>query len=273
MNHLIITLQATMMAFNLTRVDNYARSHRFPTQSGITGLLANALGYERTEYRKRQDLQDRLIFAARTDRDQPRTLLEYQTAEIRKDQAAWTPTGKPELRKGGNYQVQLLHQHYLQDTAFTVALRLEPQDGYPDLQDLARALIHPERPLFLGRASCIPTTRILAGTQEAPTALAALRRWPMEEPSPEPGYKSYGKPFRERPGTEPRIRITWPPGEGDPQVTNQRELMIPDVRNWQTGVHTGERRVLEADLPWSEFVIEERPDGPGETPNLDHTPR
>ena len=69
MRHLILRLEAPLMAFGGETIDNYGVIRRFPSASMLTGLLANALGWRRTETDKHQGLQDRLVFAARIDRE------------------------------------------------------------------------------------------------------------------------------------------------------------------------------------------------------------
>ena len=57
------------MAFGGETVDNIGVIRWFPSASMLTGLVANALGWDRTEGARHQRLQDRLVFAARIDRE------------------------------------------------------------------------------------------------------------------------------------------------------------------------------------------------------------
>jgi CRISPR system Cascade subunit CasD len=65
---LILRLQAPLLAFGGVAIDHVGVTRDYPALSMLTGLLANALGWERTEWKRHQVLQDRLIFAARRDR-------------------------------------------------------------------------------------------------------------------------------------------------------------------------------------------------------------
>ena len=258
---MMITLRSALVTFGTTRVDNWGFTHEFPSQSMLTGLLGNALGYRRWEHEKLQALQDRLVFAARMDRRAPMLLHEYQTARMQKGERAWTPMGVPEERKGGaDYRGQQFHIDYLQDPSLTVAIRLDPQDREPTLDDLREALLRPERPLFIGKKHSVPSCQIWTGEQEADTVLWALRLWPegcgqedhirdLEEGHGNGAYPG----FRDESGQDELIRVTWPPGEGAAGIRPENQEMRADLRNWAQGVHGGERRVLTGSPRRDEF--------------------
>ena len=65
---LVLRLEAPLLAFGGVAIDQIGPTRDFPSASLLTGLLANALGWRRTEAAAHQRLQDRLIFAARLDR-------------------------------------------------------------------------------------------------------------------------------------------------------------------------------------------------------------
>ncbi len=67
--HLILRLEAPLVAFGGEAIDNYGVTRDFPAASMLTGLLANALGWRRTDRAAHQRLQDRMVFAARRDRE------------------------------------------------------------------------------------------------------------------------------------------------------------------------------------------------------------
>ena len=69
MRHLVLNLEAPLMAFGGETIDNYGVIRWFPATSMLTGLFANALGWRRVERERHQRLQDRLVFAARIDRE------------------------------------------------------------------------------------------------------------------------------------------------------------------------------------------------------------
>ena len=55
MRHLILRLEAPLMAFGGETIDNYGVIRRFPSASMLTGLLANALGLRRTQAQDHQE--------------------------------------------------------------------------------------------------------------------------------------------------------------------------------------------------------------------------
>lgn len=243
--HLIMVLQAPLAVYPAARVDRYGTTHHFPTLSMLTGLLANALGYDRSEHEMHQRLQRRMIFACREDRPGPGLLREFQTARMHSKERAWTTTGVPEERTGGDYQLYDMRQEYHQDTSMTVALRLEFPGESPTLEELAEALEQPERPLFIGKKHCLPTERIMAGFQEGDTALDAIRETPLRFPEEVPDL----------------VPVSWPPGEGIDGLEPARDTRQADIRNWRTGVHAGDRQVLAGTMP-REWVRPPTGDGP-----------
>ena len=82
--HLILNLESPLMAFGGETIDNYGVIRPFPATSMLTGLLANALGWRRVEAQRHQDLQDRLVFAARIDREPHGglSMRDFQTAQL-----------------------------------------------------------------------------------------------------------------------------------------------------------------------------------------------
>lgn len=218
------------MAFGGETIDNYGVIRDFPALSMVTGLLANALGYRREESEQHDRLQTRLVVGARLDRTVQR-LTDFQTAQLGKDDKSWTTWGTPEERRGGadSYKApHLRYRDYHASLSVLVALRLEPAEESPDLDDLAHALDHPTRPLFIGRKSCLPSARIFAGWQTAENILHALQTADRSE-------------------CATRSRLQWPEGEGT--LDGDRLIDLCDERNWTSGVHGGWRPVREGSLP------------------------
>ena len=142
-----------------------------PSLSGIVGMVANALGRERTD--PIDDLADGAQLHVRADR--PGTSVEdYHTlGEVLNAEGKMLKHSVPTKR------------WYLQDAAF-LAVYTPPPDGMPAGEVLA-ALGSPMRPLYLGRRSCPPCERVPVCTtrgrapMEVLTAAALLR---------EPGTRS-----------------------------------------------------------------------------------
>ena len=250
MRHLILNLESPLMAFGGETIDNYGIIRRFPAASMLTGLFANALGWRRVEPECYQRLQERLVFAARIDREPHGDvrLTDFQTAQLNKDDKGWTTRGQPEGRAGGpnTYDApHLRYRDYFADMRVTVALHLEPEGESPTLGQLAHALQEPARPLFIGRKPCLPSAPLFADFIEAKNTLDALLKLPLKRED------------RER---DDRVRLLWSDGEGVDCVPIDKESMLTDERNWVSGLHGGGRRVYEGTSPSDCFgVKEERP--------------
>ena len=243
MRHLILNLEAPLMAFGGETIDNLGVIRPFPAVSMLTGLLANALGLRRIERERHQYLQDRLVFAARIDREPygGLSIRDFQTAELGHTDHGWTTRGQPDGRAGGANTYNAHHlrfRDYWVDSHVTVALRLDPEpDAPPTLDDLATALTEPARPLFIGRKPCLPSGRLFAGFSEDDTALGALLAWPLSDSSEE----SAG------------VRAMWPMREGVPEVEPSQTYMLTDERNWVSGLHGGGRTVCQAAIQSHDF--------------------
>lgn len=237
--HLILNLESPLMVFGGETIDNYGVIRPFPAASMLTGLLANALGWRRIERERHQGLQDRLVFAARIDREQRGglSIQDFQSAAINNTEQSWTTRGRPEGRGGGTYQNHLRYRDYYADTRVTVALRLEPEDEEPALEGLAEALQEPARPLFIGRKPCLPSCQLFGGYSEGSTALAALLAHPLADGA----------------DTLPAVRTLWPDGDGSPEIEPNRTYMITDQRNWVSGLHGGGRWVCEGTIGRDQF--------------------
>ena len=225
------------MACGGETIDNYGFIRRFPAASMLTGLLANALGWRRIEGERHQSLQDRLVFAVRIDREPAGgvSLVDFQTAQLDKSDKGWTTRGRPEGRAGGGNTYNAPHlrfREYFADMRFTIALRIEPVEGRPTVDDLANALEQPARPLFIGRKPCLPSAPMFDCFSEGESALAALLAAPLDE--------------REAPDT---VRLLWPENDSPKvmaEVKRSRTHMLTDQRNWcSSGLHGGGRLVCE----------------------------
>ncbi len=261
MRHLILNLESPLMAFGGETIDNYGVIRPFPAASMLTGLFANALGWRRIEQERHQRLQDRLVFAARIDREPAGgvRMTDYQTVKmgdsvdlfVRRTHwvIGWTTRRTPDERAGALGAVgsgPFTHQRwrdYYADMRVTVALRLQPDDESPTLDELAAALQEPARPLFIGRKPCLPSVSLFADFADGDTALAALLAIPPAEPAR--GQES--------------IRLLWPNDEDVTGVEASRSYMLTDQRNWISGLHGGGRWVREGSVSRSALVKDESP--------------
>jgi CRISPR system Cascade subunit CasD len=249
--HLILRLEAPLVAFGGTMIDARGPTLDLPIRSMVTGLLANALGWHRGERERHQDLQDRLVMGARLDRSGTE-LRDFQTAQLAKSDKGWTTRGVPEGRGGGADTYKSPHirlRHYRADAFVTVALRLDPRNGDPTLAMLAEALAAPARPLFIGRKPCLPSRPVLTEPMlEAANVFEALLQAPLAA-----AHANFGRHVANT-GT---VRLAIPPAER-PDVQRTREnphssTRLADVRDWNAGVHAGESRLDVLSLPRASF--------------------
>jgi CRISPR system Cascade subunit CasD len=219
---LILALEAPLLSFGAEAVDARGVVSDFPGASMLTGLLANALGWRRSERVRLDRLQSRIRFAARIDREGER-LTDFQTAQLRQEDKGWTTRGVPEGRAGGakTYQSPYIRRRdYDADKRVTVALTLNPAEEAPDLDALASALVTPVRPLFLGRKPCLPARPIFEAISEATDLLDALQQ--ASSPDADP------------------TRTLLPIEMREP---HDATILVSDLRNWRSGVHGGQREM------------------------------
>lgn len=222
--YLRLVLEAPLLAFGGEAVDARGVIEDFPASSMLTGLLANALGWQRHHRQALSDLQKRLYYAARIDQE-GRDLTDFQTVKLGKDDQGWTTRGAPEGRDGGAGTYNSPHirfRDYQADKRVVVALTLQPAEVSPSLAELAQALDQPARPLFLGRKACLPSLPINAGLVTAENLLAALSSLP-------PAYGTVA------------TRVLLP--ENQEAVLGDELRPWSDARNWLSGVHGGGRLV------------------------------
>jgi len=185
-------------------------TEREPTKSGVLGLVAAALGRDRTE--PVEDLA-RLRLGVRVDREGV-VRYDYQTA-----QGALKASGKsgykyPKSPLYGKLELPetvVSRRYYLADAAFLVGLE---GDGNL-LRTIGEALKRPRWALFLGRKGYLPGKPIFfpdGGFRDAPLeeALAAQPPVVVEPFEEEPAAKPHitAKRFEEA----PRYVIELPPG-------------------------------------------------------------
>ena len=226
---LVLRFDAPLMAFGGVAIDQVGPARDFPAASMLTGMIGNALGWHWSDRDLHQAMQDRLVFAARHDRDCSR-LTDTQNAKLAKNDEGWTTFGSPEGRKGATFDAPHRRlREYLVDASVRVVLRLEPEDEFPTLNTLAEAFDRPMRPLYFGRKPCLPSSPMLEEGEcrwiVADTAWAALCALP---------------------GTDTRLRAQWPMGEG-PGLGEcvDRIADMADLRNWRSGLHAGSRQVVD----------------------------
>ncbi len=150
---------------------------RFPTRSGVIGMLAAGLGRPRGA-----SLDDLTALSMTVRVDRPGVVLpDFHTV------GGGLPADETVITVNGAYRTEgkgtlVSKRHYLADASFTVALT---SDDEVLLQSCAAALSTPRWPLYLGRRSCPPEGPILLGTVENP--LYHLTRIPLAAKKPRTG--------------------------------------------------------------------------------------
>lgn len=233
MDVLLLRLQAHIMSFGGTALDDYGSSDRFPCRSMLTGLIANALGASFTDPGYPDfmgDLQRRLRYAVRCDRE---GVLEedFQTVDVTQGHlqgALLTSYGWTEARGSSPYRTIVRHQEYLAGASYLVAVAFE-KDSSPSPDEIEQALKQPARMLFFGRKSCLPSQPIFHRRVEATTLVEALQRVPAPAAL---------------------LKARWPVEE----ASGGRIISVTEDRDWQNNIHVGERRMREGKLAFKEVT-------------------
>ena len=181
-SNLVMVLTGPLQSWGGPTPGVYERpTQPMPTLSGVVGILANALGYSRTE-----DITELASgrLAVRADRPGVREM-DYHTIGSG-DRVAPVADRK---QKGRTIPTE---RQYLADAAFLVVY-MPPSDSDVDSERLLAALNWPKRPLYLGRRSCPPAAPIGVGVTDTPFAevirtAAILRDPPRHRGQFDDGY-------------------------------------------------------------------------------------
>lgn len=235
MEILLLRFDAPLISFGAPTVDSRGVIQPYPALSMITGMLGNALGYDHSQFHRLEELQEGIQYASRQDR-RGEQIQDYQTIDFSQDfldkSRAWTTRGTIEGRSTRlQKQTHIRKRDYWADSAHTVALSVDESTGAPALMRLAKALKEPERPLFIGRKTCLPGTSIFLDTVEAPSLVDALKAAPLADPC-DPG---------------PTYRAWWPT---QPHDADHADIARPvtDRRDWKNQIHVGERWIAEGNI-------------------------
>ena len=140
---LLLRFSAPLQSWGSESMYDRRETDNMPTKSGVTGMLAAALGRRRDE--PAEDLAG-LFFGVRVDL--PGTRLEdFQITHM-----------------GDKLNANLSERVYLSDAIFLVGLGCE---DIVFLRNIESALRNPGFSLFLGRKSCPPTLPLVLGIREA----------------------------------------------------------------------------------------------------------
>jgi len=234
MRYVILKFDAPMLSFGAPVVDSRGVIQPYPALSMMTGMIGNALGFDHSDFDKLERLQERLNYASRQDR-RGEKITDFQTVDFTQDfmkkEHSWTTRGQREGRSTRlSKQTHIRERDYWVDSAHTVAVTLASADRGPSLEDLAECLQQPERPLFIGRKTCLPATDLFVDTVQADGWRQALRRAPLH-----PRADSQ------------TCRAWWPCEPGVPDDADHAEP-VTDKRDWRNQIHVGERWIAEGEI-------------------------
>jgi CRISPR system Cascade subunit CasD len=171
-NTLFLRLCGPMQAWGTSSRLQLRRSDRFPSKSGVIGLILCAMGVRREEAGPKLESLASLRMGVRID--QPGVFIwDYHTAGagigIRQAKGGikFTATTKQP-------EAQLSRRQYLCDASFLVAW----QGDARVIHEAATALQDPVWPIFLGRKSCVPTEPVFAGTGTFADLRTAMEAYP-----------------------------------------------------------------------------------------------
>lgn len=149
MRFLLFTLYAPMGSFGEIAVGERRMSWARPGRSAALGLVAAALGIERTDEAAHRELETGLYYAVRTDAP-GRPLIDYHTAQTPKARRGRTFATRRQELQSDDLSTVLSSREWRSDACFTVALWPRP-GGAVDLDAIAGALKRPRFVLYVGR--------------------------------------------------------------------------------------------------------------------------
>lgn len=119
---------------------NHRRTYSIPTKSAVIGMIASALGRDRSA-----DVEDLAALQLGIRVDQPGEIItDFQMVN-------------------GPTQADVTNRDYISDAIFLIGLM---SDDRVLLQQIKNALAHPKYPLFLGRRACPPSYPLIIGIRE-----------------------------------------------------------------------------------------------------------
>lgn len=184
MRYLIFRLYAPLASWGDVAVGEVRPSANYPSQSGLLGLLAAALGLQRGDEDAHMALREGYGFVVGMLAP-GRLLRDYHTAQVPgranlKKRPHRTRRDELSLPKD-ELNTILSTRDYRQDAVSLVALWEKPGAPHP-LSTLQAALAQPKFTLYLGRKACPPALPLCPRVLEAENARAAfeLAAFPSE---------------------------------------------------------------------------------------------
>ena len=152
MSTLLLRLAAPLQSWGSNSKFETRTTEKMPTKSGVLGMLAAALGWNRDADLTRLAA---LKFGVRADRE-GENITDFHIARSQKGKDSY-----------------VTYRHYLSDAVFLAGVEGDEEV----IKELEIALHNPCFPLFLGRRSCPPTLPIVIGVRQT-----SLEKALSEEP-------------------------------------------------------------------------------------------
>lgn len=149
MGYLLFTLYAPIASFGEVAVGERRMSWSRPGRSAILGMVAAALGIDRTDQEAHQNLEAGLFYAVRTEVP-GHPFVDYHTAQVPKSRRGQSHATRRHELSADNLQTVLSRREWRVDSFFTVVLWARIP-GAVDIDRIARALRYPFYLLYVGR--------------------------------------------------------------------------------------------------------------------------
>lgn len=153
---LALFLDAPLQSWGYQSKFDQRTSFSCPTRSGLTGMICAAMGIERTDTARLEQLAQ-LRFAVYSFTHEGR-VIDYHTVGGGWDKKRH-PRHKIPKASGGVGDTVVTRREYLQSARFGVVVG----GVRPQLEQIAHALRNPQWGIWLGRKSCIPATPVCQG--------------------------------------------------------------------------------------------------------------
>jgi CRISPR system Cascade subunit CasD len=232
---LLLRLEAPVMSFGTTSLDDFGATDHFPQRSMLVGIIGNALGLDFADTSMLDGLQERVRYAVRCDH-KGHIVEDFQTVDTRQpfmQGATLTAYGWTSFR-GSQHKTLRRWRQYVADGNYLVAVTLVSPNVSPTLDEVSMSLQQPCRPLFIGRKCCLPSSPLFESRVGATNLVSALRLVPSKDA---------------------RLLARWPLDE---EPEGQRILTLTEDRDWANGVHVGERFMKEG---WLELTPPAKAEG------------
>lgn len=165
-----LRLAGPMQAWGQPTFEGTRPTGRFPTRSGLLGLLGACLGIQRDDTSSLQALSESVQFAVRCDE----LILDDRRVSVTGLRDYHTVLGAREDYRGlKSHETIQTWREYLCDASFTVALWLTPHATMV-ISELEKAVLKPRYTPYLGRRSCPLTHPLFLGTCQASDPQKAL---------------------------------------------------------------------------------------------------